>query len=158
MKKLYPLYFLLVFFCSICPRTINAQTCPSLTFTYMALESRCTSTGSITINVTSGAGSYNYKVIGPVSTPFTSSNVITGLPPGIYQIVVRDVNNNCENTMDNIEVEGSYSDPRFLLNKTDVSCLGNDGTIDVDDVQYGRSPFDYTIISPSPSPANSRLS
>ncbi len=152
MKKLYTFIFVIAFFlCNICSNTSIAQSCPSLTFNYTSLESRCTSTGSITVNVTSGPGSYNYKVTGPVSTPFTSSNVITGLQPGTYQIIVRDINNNCENTANNVVVDGSYDDPRFLLNKTDVSCLGNDGTIDVDDVQYGRAPFDYTIIAPSPS-------
>jgi hypothetical protein len=152
MKKLYPLsIFLPLLFFTFSLNNAFGQTCPSLSFTYTTTESRCTSTGAISITVTSGAGNYNYKVIGPVTTPFTSSNVITGLQPGIYQIVVRDVNNNCENTQNDVVVEGSYADPRFLLNKTDASCLGNDGTINVYDIQFGRAPFDYTIISPSPS-------
>ena len=151
MKNLYPLFIFILFVSNLYPNKAVAQTCPTLTFTYTSLESRCTSTGSVTVTVTSGPGSYNYKVTGPVSTPFTSSNVITGLQPGTYQITVRDINNNCENTADDVEVEGSYADPRFLLDKTDVTCLGNDGIIDVYDVQYGRAPFDYTIVSPSPS-------
>jgi len=153
MKKFYPLfiYSILILFSCLCLNKALSQTCPSLTFTYISSESRCTSTGSITVTVTSGAGNYNYKVIGPISTPFTSSNVITGLLPGNYQLVVRDINNNCENTQANVVVQGSYADPRFLLNSTDVTCAGNNGTIDVYDVQYGRAPFDYTIVSPSPS-------
>src|SRR5688572_28845511 len=97
MKKLYTLLFFIVV-CSFCSKNVLSQTCPSLSFTYISSESRCTSTGSITVTVTSGAGNYNYKVTGPVSTPFTSSNVITGLQPGTYQLTVRDVNNNCENS------------------------------------------------------------
>lgn len=152
MKKLYPFSFLILLSLSIFyGNSVSGQTCPALSFTYVTSESRCTSTGSITINVTSGPGSYNYKVVGPVSTPFTSSNVITGLEPGSYQVVVRDASNNCENIENNVVVAGTYADPRFLLNKADVSCLGNDGTIDVYDVQFGRAPFDYTIIAPSPS-------
>ncbi len=150
MKKLYTLLFLIV---GCCFYSINifGQTCPTLSFSYSTSESRCTSTGSITVTATSGSGNYNYKVSGPVSTPFTSSNIITGLQPGTYQLTVRDVTNNCENTETNVIVAGTYADPRFLLNKTDVTCLGNDGTIDVYDIQYGLAPFDYTIISPSPS-------
>lgn len=153
MKKLYPffIYSILILFLCLSLNKAFGQTCPSLTFTYSSVESRCMSTGAITVTVTSGAGDYNYKVIGPVSTPVTSSNIITGLLPGSYQIVVRDINSNCENIQANVVVAGSYADPRFLLNSTDVSCAGNDGTIDVYDVQYGRAPFNYTIISPSPS-------
>jgi hypothetical protein len=109
------------------------------------------STGSITVNITAGNGNYNYKAIGAVTTQFTSSNIITGLQPGTYQLVVKDINGNCADTVNNIIITGSYADPRFQLNKTDVSCARNDGTIDVFNVQYGRSPFDYTIIAPSPS-------
>lgn len=151
MKKFYPLFLFFIIISFTFLNNVLGQSCPSLSFTYDASESRCTSTGSISVTVTSGAGNYNYKVSGPVSTPFTSSNIISGLQPGIYQLTVRDVNNNCENTATNVIVAGTYADPRFLLNKTDVSCLGNDGTIDVYDVQYGLAPFDYTIIAPSPS-------
>src|SRR5688500_645906 len=148
MKKFYAFFIpsTLILFSCLCLNNALGQTCPSLTFTYASSESRCTSTGSITVTVTSGAGNYNYKAIGAVSTPFTSSNVITGLQPGNYQVVVRDINNNCENAQANVVVAGSYADPRFLLNSTDVSCAGNDGTVDVYDVQYGRAPFDYTIV------------
>ena len=118
MKKLYPLfiYSILILFSCLCLNNALGQTCPSLTFTYSSSESRCTSTGSITVTVTSGAGNYNYKVTGPVSTAFTSSNVITGLLPGNYQLVVRDINNNCENTQANVVVAGSmdFLDNAFL--------------------------------------------
>src|SRR5688572_33251052 len=121
MKKLYTLLFLIIILCTYL-NDVSGQTCPSLSYTYTANESRCTSTGSITVTVTSGSGNYNYKVSGPVSTPFTSSNIISGLQPGSYQLTVRDVTNNCENSETNVVVAGSYADPRFLLNKTDVSC------------------------------------
>ncbi|RZJ82671.1 MAG: hypothetical protein EOO20_24175, partial [Chryseobacterium sp.] len=103
------------------------------------------------------AGSANYN---QANTFFAEKQLTVELnsPPIVYpgqavhmEVTVRDVNNNCENTATNVIVAGTYADPRFLLNKTDVSCLGNDGTIDVYDVQYGLAPFDYTIIAPSPS-------
>jgi hypothetical protein len=129
----------------------RAQVCSSLTFTYTTSESRCVATGSITVNVTGGSGDYNYKAVGPITTPVTSSNIITGLPPGTYSVIVKDLNTGCTKQIDNIHVDGSYSDPRFQLTKTDASCAGNDGTISTINQQYGRSPFTYTIIAPSPS-------
>ena len=108
-------------------------------------------TGSINVSVTGGSGNFNYKVIGPVTPPVTSSNIITGLPAGYYSVVVKDITNNCFSQKDSIYVGGSYNDPRFTLTKTDPGCSGNDGTISATNLQFGRSPFSYTIISPSPS-------
>ena len=133
------------------PLFVNAQTCDALTVTYTTSESRCMATGTITVKASGGSGNYNYKAIGPVTTNFTSSNSITGLQPGIYTVVVRDITRNCQLEKENVVVSGTYSDPRFLLIKTDVTCAGNDGTISVTGQQYGRSPFSYTIVAPSPS-------
>src|SRR5690349_20700421 len=103
------------------------------------------STGSVTVNVTDGSGSYNYKVTGPVTTSFTSSNIITGLEPGSYSLIVKDVNYGCQKTIA-ISIAGSYSDPRFDLTKTDVTCSGTDGKISAGNLQNGLSPFTYSII------------
>jgi hypothetical protein len=86
-----------------------------------------------------------------VSTPVTSSNIITGLGPGYYTVAVTDLNTGCTKQQNNIYVSGSYADPRFQLTKTDATCSGNDGSISTLNQQYGRSPFTYTIIAPSPS-------
>ena len=129
----------------------KAQDCTSLSFTYTSQESRCVATGSIIVNVTGGSGDYNFKATGPVITSLTSSNVITGLAPGYYKVMVKDLATGCIKEKDSIYVSGSYKDPRFQLIKTDVSCAGNDGTISIPGQQFGRSPFSYTIISPSPS-------
>jgi hypothetical protein len=128
-----------------------AQDCSSLSFTYTTSESRCVATGFITVNVSGGSGNYNFKAVGPITTPVTSSNIITGLPPGYYTVYLNDLNTGCSKQQDSIYVSGSYSDPRFQLVKTDASCLENDGTISISNQQYGRSPFTYTIIAPSPS-------
>jgi hypothetical protein len=146
MNKFYPLFLLLLFFNKVC-----GQDCSALSFTYTTSESRCVATGSIIINVTGGTGDYNYKAIGPVITPVTSSNIITGLAPGYYSVLVNDLTSGCTKQTDSIYVAGSYSDPRFQLIKTDASCAGNDGTISVANQKFGRSPFTYTIIAPSPS-------
>jgi hypothetical protein len=147
MKKLY-LIPLLVFFFSV---KLIAQTCTGLNVNYTVSESRCMATGSITATVTGGSGNYNYKVTGPVTTPYTVTNSITGLQAGYYTLIVKDITNNCTLETDSILVPGNYSDPRFQLTKTNVTCAGNNGTINSVNVQFGRSPFSYSIIAPSPS-------
>ncbi len=150
MKKLYP--FLLLLGAVLEGGSFNTLLAQcQLQVSAVSFESRCTSTGIVSITVTGGSGNYNYKAVGPLTTPFTSAATITGLKPGVYKVVVKDINTGCETTKENVEVEGTYSDPRFGLSKTNVSCLQNDGTITVDNVQYGRNPFSYAIIAPSPA-------
>ncbi len=132
--------------------TSVAQDCSSFTATYSTTESRCIATGTISVTASGGSGNYNYKAVGPVSTTFTSSSVISGLPAGTYAVTVKDIGNNCEVTETSVVVPGSYSDPRFGLTSTDVTCTnGTDGTISVTGLTNGRSPFTYTIVAPSTS-------
>ncbi|HUP12201.1 MAG TPA: hypothetical protein VM187_08325, partial [Niastella sp.] len=150
--KLYARISILLLLSVLClfPDAALAQTC-NLHLTYSTTESRCMATGTITVQASGGSGNYNYKVSGPVTTSFTSSNVITGLQAGIYKITVRDITSSCQAEKDSVVINGSYSDPRFLLAKTDVTCAGNDGTITTGSQQFGRAPFSYTIIAPSPA-------
>ena len=103
----------------------KAQDCNSIQINYTTQESRCMATGSITVNASGGSGNFNYKAIGPITTPVTSSNNITGLPGGVYKIRVMDVTNGCYKDVENVVVAGSYRDPRFQLTKTDGTCAGN---------------------------------
>jgi hypothetical protein len=146
MKKLYflTLYFFIVL-------KLAAQDCSVLQFNTSVTESRCAATGSISINATGGSSNYNYRVTGPVPKSYTSSNLITGLKAGYYTVFVKDVNTGCEKQTDSVYVPGSYLDPRFQLSKVNVSCTGNDGSISAIGLQFGLSPFTYTIIAPSPS-------
>jgi hypothetical protein len=128
----------------------GAQVCP-ISVNCAASESRCVATGAITVTVTGGSGNYNYQAIGPITTPVTSTNSITGLPPGYYSVVVKDLSAGCSKQVDSVLITGTYDDPRFQLTKTDASCAGNDGSVSVMNQQFGRSPFTYTIIAPSPS-------
>src|SRR6478672_2456541 len=143
-------FLLLAVFCLL-PLGGKAQTCSGLQASCITSESRCMATGTITVHTTGGSGNFNYKAVGPITTTFTSSNIITGLPAGTYTVVVRDITNSCQIEKDSIVVSGTYSDPRFVLTGTDVTCAGNDGTISVNNQQFGRSPFSYTIVAPSPS-------
>jgi hypothetical protein len=142
---LIPLFYLL-------PLRAHSQDCSTLSFTSAATESRCIATGSIKVTITGGSGNYNVKVEGPVTTAYTSSTTITGLSAGSYTVTVKDITFDCTASKFNVIVPGSYGEPRFLLSKTDVTCMnGTDGTITVNSQQFGRSPFSYSIVAPSPS-------
>lgn len=129
-----------------------AQDCTTLNFTVTTKESRCMATGSIKVNITGGSGSYNIKVTGPITTAYTSSTNITGLSAGSYVVSVKDINTGCVTDKYDVIVPGSYAEPRFVLTKTDVTCMnGTDGTVTVSNQLGGRSPFVYSIVAPSPS-------
>jgi hypothetical protein len=129
-----------------------SQSCNGFTASYVTTESRCTATGTLQINASGGSGSYNYQLLGSSTSDFTSSSQITGLAPGTYKAFIKDIVTNCIFEIDNIIIAGSYSDPRFGLTETDVTCMnGNDGTVSVAGMSSGRSPFVYSIIAPSPS-------
>ncbi|MBS1736675.1 MAG: T9SS type A sorting domain-containing protein [Bacteroidetes bacterium] len=149
MKKLYALA--LLFFFTAIYNFLQAQNCALLHATSIVYESRCAATGAIKILVTGGSGSYKYKASGPVNTNFTSTDSITGLSAGAYSIVVMDVVSNCSITIPVVVVPGSYVDPRFTLQKTDVTCdHGSNGTITTAGLLNGRAPFIYSIVAPSP--------
>ncbi len=153
MKKIYFSIFAVLFFCTVLPEYAAAQRigCESFTATFKAYESRCTATGSIKVNATGGSGMYKYKVTGQININFTSADSITGLSAGVYTLTVNDINTNCSITIPNIIVSGTYQDPRFTLNTLDVSCdNGNNGKITLNDQSFGRAPFRYSIVAPSP--------
>jgi Secretion system C-terminal sorting domain/SprB repeat len=128
-----------------------SQACSSLVVSSVPYESRCMSTGYIVVNAGGGSGSYNYKATGPVTTSYTSSNVITGLSAGNYTVTVKDIVSGCIKDQFNVIVTGSYVDPRFSLIKTDETCLNNgNGSVTVTGQTGGRAPFSYTIVAPSP--------
>ncbi len=148
MKNFYILFFILFSFVNVS----YSQDCSLLAASCQPFESRCASTGKIDVIAINGSGTYNYRVTGPVSTSYSSSNSITGLPAGSYTVTIRDVLYGCVITVPNIAVPGSYNDPRFNLIKTDITCLNAvDGSISVASPQYGRSPFMYSIVAPSAS-------
>lgn len=129
-----------------------SQTCSGLTATITTKESRCMATGSITIQPTGGSGNYNYQVTGNSTSILTSASTVTGLAAGTYSVVVKDIEAGCTVSYNNVVIHGSYTEPRFNLVKTDLDCINsNNGTISVTGLSGGRSPFVYTIISPSPS-------
>ncbi len=150
MRKIYFLVQFVLLSSSIFPIIVKGQDCSLLNATFTTYESRCAATGSIKVFATGGSGSYKYKTIGPVTSNFTSSDSLTGLSAGTYSVFITDIVSNCTFIQTNLIVSGSYQDPRFALIKTDVSCDGiNNGSIQVNGQQYGRSPFVYSIEAPS---------
>ena len=130
----------------------DAQSQCTATLAIQAKESRCKATGEIIATVTGGSGSYNYKVINGAFSSVTSTNTISGLQAGTYTVEVKDVVTGCIYTQNNVVVTGNYQDPRFQLTVNDVTCInGNNGRISVTNLQYGRGPFQYTIVAPSTS-------
>ena len=132
----------------------NPAACNSLTINLSTVDSRCRATGSITINVTGGSGQFNYRVTGPISTTYTSSNTITGLVPGTYSVFVNDIVNNCTKQTQNVVIGGSYTDIRFSLDPEDISCKNAlTGTLTATGITGGVGQFFFTIIE-APSPGD----
>jgi hypothetical protein len=141
----------LVLMASLFSVSAKTQSC-TLTATATSTESICKATGTITITPSSGSGNYNFIVTGPGYSSTTSSNTIGGLAAGTYSVKVKDINTGCFVQLNNIVVSGNYQDPRFQLSATDVTCTnGNNGSISVIGLQYGKGPFSYSIIAPSAS-------
>ncbi|MES2850514.1 MAG: hypothetical protein V4685_15750, partial [Bacteroidota bacterium] len=152
MRKLYLLIVTILLSDLLSPVKTLAQSCTSFFATCTPHESRCAATGSIKVNAGGGSGNYKYKVTGAVNINFTSSDSITGLSAGVYTVTINDINTNCNIVIPNVVVPGSYTDPRFTLNSVDVSCdNGNNGSINLATQNFGRAPFTYSIVSPSPS-------
>jgi hypothetical protein len=129
-----------------------AQPCSPLTTSYSTTESRCAATGSVQINAAGGSGNFMYRVSGVLNTNFSTNSLITGLPAGRYAVIIKDIISGCVYQNDSVTVSGDYRDPRFLMSKTDVTCInGSDGTITVYNQEFGRHPITYTIIAPSAS-------
>lgn len=132
----------------------NSENCENtVNLTIFSVESRCKATGVITIFASGGSGQYNYRVRGPVNTPFTSSIVISGLMAGNYDVEVRDLGLNCIKVQRNVVVPGTYVDPRFSLLTTNVTCKNaSNGSVAVTGLTGGRSPYTFTITA-APVPA-----
>ncbi len=93
--------------------------------------------GSITIQLTGGAGGYQYA-ISPNLNQFTSENVFDELAPGNYTVIAQD-QNGCF-----IELQYTITQPEALsvsATSTPEICVGDaDGTIDLN-ITGGTAPY-----------------
>lgn len=128
------------------PLTGSGQTCTGLFIQVTTEESRCTATGSVLITATGGSDNYSYRVIGPVTTPFTSSSYITGLRPGTYDVEVVDLENGCNRIRRGVIISGNYVVPSVTLTGISTSCKNaSNGEIRRTSLSDGRSPFTFTL-------------
>ncbi|WP_088339964.1 T9SS type B sorting domain-containing protein [Robiginitalea sediminis] len=106
----------------------------------------------ITIDVTSGSGSYDYEVSGPVnqargalpSNPYIWDQASA---PGTYTITIYDTSTSVPNCLGTIDVEVPPAVlPQFTEAHTDVTCNGDsDGTIQLFQTDTGINPLTYSI-------------
>ncbi|MBS1486659.1 MAG: gliding motility-associated C-terminal domain-containing protein, partial [Bacteroidetes bacterium] len=100
------------------------------------------SDGSITVtSVVGGNPAYSYSSNG--GTSYQASNVLSGLAANTYSVIVKD-NSGCLSTPVSVTINNSVSIlPNYT--KTDASCAANDGSIVVNSVSGGASPYMYSI-------------
>lgn len=99
--------------------------------------------GSIDVAITGGTGPFEYSKDGGGS--WQSSPLFTGLPDGIYTIVVREVDTiSCNDTQTFAVNSGAAPGFDFTTTKTDESLAGaEDGTIEVTVTGTG-APFTFS--------------
>ncbi|MCF8374699.1 MAG: T9SS type A sorting domain-containing protein [Bacteroidales bacterium] len=100
----------------------------------------CTgATGTITVTATGGTAPYNYFVDGNL---VGSSNVITGLAAGTYNVQVKDAHA-CESNIMSVTISATPSPALALDGIVNVLCNGgNNGAINIT-VSSGTAPFTY---------------
>ena len=98
-------------------RTITVNPSSRATFNTINVDN-ASQNNTITINV-SGEGIYQYSISNRddgILTPFQDSNIFQNVKPGIYDVFVRDVENDCGTVNDNISVIGF---PKFFTPNND---------------------------------------
>lgn len=122
--------------------TITANNPNSLVVSIDVTPVTCNnSTGIITIQATGGIDPYQYSLDNGIN--YTSSNVFTGLTSGIYNINVRDTNNN---TTSMVAVITPVNAPAVSATvNSSVLCKGdNTGSITAN-VTGGLAPYTYSL-------------
>ncbi len=131
------------------PLQFNAQ----LT-TLLDCEVAPANNAEITIEVTTGSGTYDYEIDGPgavdqARTALPSSTFIWNLAsaPGDYIVTVYDTSTTIPNCLGTITVNVPTTVvPVFTETHIDVTCNGGaDGTITLNETDTGISPLSYAI-------------
>lgn len=96
--------------------------------------------GEVTINVTSGVAPYTFRLVGGADQ---SSNVFSGLNPGIYNFRITNADV-CITEVQAVEVQADVT-IASTISTTDVSCFGEaDGTLAVT-ASGGTAPYEFSI-------------
>jgi gliding motility-associated-like protein len=97
--------------------------------------------GAISIeSVTDGTSPFVYSFN---NGPFSNSTFYNNLSAGIYPITVQDANN-CEFSV-SVSVEASEGITDATISSIDATCDDNNGSIIVENVSGGLSPYTYQI-------------
>lgn len=118
--------------------TININPAGSLPVNSVVAQPLChaENTGSITVSVSSGSGSYQYAWSNGAATAG-----VTGLAAGSYTVVVTDVNSYCSDT-----VNFNIIDPSAISVNSSITadrCHAAAGSISLIDVVGGQAPYSY---------------
>lgn len=98
--------------------------------------------GTVTVNsTTAGTAPFQYSIDGG---PLQSSSTFTGIGVGTHTVTAVDANGCVSNPFDVVVGSGvsitSTNTPTAV-----TACLGSDGTIDVNSITGGNSPYDISI-------------
>ncbi|MBO0934570.1 hypothetical protein [Fibrella aquatilis] len=132
--------------------TLTQPTALSLTPTQQNVGCFGGNTGSISLAVSGGTGSYRYLWNGPVGNGSTASN-LNGLTAGVYSVTVADANNCTQVQAFTITQATALSVSGVVQN---VACNGsNSGGINLT-VAGGTAPFRYAWTGPVSSGATTQ--
>lgn len=123
--------------------TIRVARNSGITASTNTVDASCSNgnTGTITVNVTSGVGPFEYSINNGVT--YQSSNVFTA-PPGTYTILIRKVGTTCP-----LSISATITTTATTITATAVTTIancsnGNIGAITIS-VTSGVGPFEYSI-------------
>ncbi|TXE11523.1 T9SS type B sorting domain-containing protein [Seonamhaeicola algicola] len=121
----------------IASNTVTINPLPTLTAATVSVGSPidCNDTGSVTINVTGGSGSFEYVML-PSGTPQTS-NTFSITAPGDYYFEVRDLTTSCTITTAAYTVAPYNTIEATATATTDITCFGDaNGTFELNVTNY----------------------
>ena len=122
---------------------ITVGNIPTITITAKTTQaSSCMDDGTITIKRTGGTAPFQYSIH---NNKYVSTNIFTGLAPGVYTAWVRD-KKGCVDSLSNIIVSPA-APLKISIQKVNVSCKnGSDGKITIK-ATGGIKPYLYSLDS-----------